>query len=285
MLPGDDLVPDNKADIVEPPIQVSAALRVPPFWTNRPDLWFYQVETQFRLKGIKSTTTKYDYLISSLPEESMEIVADAIRSPPDDKDKYEHIKALLISRCQDTEEKRLDNLLNKVELGDMKPSELFRHMESLAGGNTLVNGPLLNKLWLNKMPVSIQSCLIAIEQSSTQEQIFKIADRIYDSADRPKISAVERKTESNFESQLANIAARLERIEMRQSRSGAFSPNFQRDSRPKFRSYSRSGNNSRSRQRDTSTKKICWYHKRYQERASKCNKPCSYGQGSDNSKN
>lgn len=118
--------------IVEPTMQLSAALKIPPFWSNRPNLWFLQVETQFRLKGITASQTKYDYLISSLPPESMEIVADFLLNPTK-ADKYETIKKLLVSRSQDTEERRLDNLLNIIELGDLKPSELFRQMETLAG--------------------------------------------------------------------------------------------------------------------------------------------------------
>lgn len=60
---------DNEDDIGAagdgPAVQISAALKIPPFWANRPDLWFLQVETQFRLKGITSAGTKYDFSIIS----------------------------------------------------------------------------------------------------------------------------------------------------------------------------------------------------------------------------
>lgn len=129
----------------------SVAVKIPPFWSNRTDLWFITVETQFRLRKITSPHTMYDHLISSLPAETMELVADALLHPPNDvDDPYDHLKKLLITRSTDTEERRLDELLNKIELGDLKPSELFRKMETLAGGNSLVNNSLLNKLWQNK---------------------------------------------------------------------------------------------------------------------------------------
>lgn len=203
----------------------TVSVKIPPFWSNRPDLWFLTVETQFRLRKITSPQTKYDHLISSLPSETMEIVADALLNPPEDTDNpYEHLKKLIIIRSTDTEERRLDELLIKIELGDLKPSELFRKMETLAGGNSLVNKSLLNKLWQNKLPLPIRSCVIAIEASQTQAEIFKIADQIYDSSDRPRISAVESKPISRQEEDLgslikdlSNRLSRLEGVSRRES--------------------------------------------------------------------
>lgn len=241
------------------PWQVSAALQIPPFWSKRPTLWFLQVETQFRLKGITTSQTKFDYLVSSLPVESMETIADAL-SHPIEGDKYEIIKQLLISRSQDTEEKRLDNLLNRMEIGDSKPSELFRQMENLAVGNNLVNKKLLNKLWLNKLPASVQPCVIAIENTHSQEDVFKIADRIYDSLDRPKVSAVKATPESDLKSMLEDLSNRLRKIEVRESRSRSRGPSFRK------RSISR----HTSASRDTSRADWCWYHKKFSAKATKC---------------
>lgn len=242
-------------------LQVSAALKIPPFWSNRPDLWFLQVETQFRLRGITTSQTKYDYLISSLPPDSMEIVADFLINPSADVDKYEAIKKLLITRCQDTEERRLDALLNKIELGDLKPSELFRQMETLAGGNSLVNKSLLNKLWLNKLPQAIQSCVIAIEGTHKQEEIFKIADRIFDCSDRPKVSSVQSNSQKELKDLIVDLSNRIKNLEARQS----------------DRSRSRNNNyNNRSRSRPRKNDELCWYHSRFASKATKCLPGCKF---------
>lgn len=270
---------------LNPSLQLAAAIKIPPFWTNRPDLWFLQVETQFRLKGITSEQTKYDYIISSLPSEAMEIVADIVMSPPD-QNKYSYTKSILISRCQDTEEKRLDALLNKIELGDMKPSELFRQMETLARTNSLVNNELLKKLWQNKLPSSIQPTIIAIESTHSQEDIFKIADKIYDSTDRPKIFPIDatvgepgtsyafkdKSENSEMKRLLQSISKRLDRLELDRSRSNR---------RQNFSGRARSQSRSRSRPHDRIRSNYCWYHKRYGNRAQKCLPNCSYGSNLD----
>lgn len=263
--------------IVEPTMQLSAALKIPPFWSNRPNLWFLQVETQFRLKGITTSQTKYDYLISSLPPESMEIVADFLLNPTEG-DKYETIKKLLVSRSQDTEERRLDNLLNKIELGDLKPSELFRQMETLAGGNSLVNKPLLNKLWLNKLPPSIQPCVIAIESTHTQEQIFQIADRIFDCSDRPRVSAIHTEPQNELKNLILDLSQRISQLETRNSRDRSHDRNRDRSrgSSPNRHVVNRS--RSRSRKRD----EYCWYHTRFATNATKCVTGCTFPNKTDN---
>lgn len=252
----------------EPAWQMSASLKIPPFWSNRPDLWFLQIETQFRLKGITSSNTKYDYLISSLPADSMEIVADFLTNPTREGDKFENIKKLLIARCRDTEERRLDALLNRVELGDLKPSELFRQMESLAGGNSLINVPLLKKLWLNKLPQAIQPCVIAIESTHSQEEIFKIADRIYDATDRSRISAITNDPkQDDLKTLIINLTDRIKNLEARPSRSS------NRSTSGRSNSLSRSKSNSRA---NRNTNELCWYHKRFDANAQKCQPGCTY---------
>lgn len=169
--------------------QISAHLKIPPFWANRPTLWFIQVETQFRINTIKSNNSKYDYIIATLPPETMELISDVLTNPPE-HDKYETLKRTLIERCQDSEERRLDALLNKLDIGDNRPSELFRKMEALAGDFKLINKPLLKKLWLGKLPPTIQSCLISIEGTQAPEELFAIADKLHDATDRQRVSAI-----------------------------------------------------------------------------------------------
>lgn len=156
---------------------------------------------QIVIKEITSSNTKFDYLVSSLPSEMMEIVADILMTPPAD-DKYKGLKLALIKRCSDSEEKCLDSLLNKADLGDLKPSELYRQMKTLTGDNSLVNENLLNKLWRNRLPPALQSLVIAIESTHTQEQIFTVADKIHVATDRPRVAAIK----TNFDdSELSKI--------------------------------------------------------------------------------
>jgi hypothetical protein len=69
---------DNSA-----PTEVSTvAVRLPPFWAERPAVWFTQAEAQFTLAGISSEQTKFYYVISQLEHQYASEVEDIITSPP-----------------------------------------------------------------------------------------------------------------------------------------------------------------------------------------------------------
>lgn len=270
-------------DTSDTEIQVASAkfAKIPEFWSNRPDLWFLRVEAQFRNCGITTSQTKYDYLVASLSSSSMEIIADFLIDPGEGN-KYDNIKKLLISRCQDTEERRLDALLNKIEIGDLKPSELYRQMETLAGGNSLINKPLLNKLWLNKLPALIQPCIIAIEDTHSQSDIFRIADRMFDSSDRPRISAIQNQCDNELKDVIIKLTKRIDSLE---------SQNGRNRSRTRSQNSNSQSRSSRSKSRTKFNKNknndYCWYHSRYGSNAHRCIKGCTYSPkpNSDDPKN
>jgi hypothetical protein len=50
-----------------PPAEISrVAVRLPPFWAERPAVWFGQAEVEFSLAGISSEATKFFHVISQL---------------------------------------------------------------------------------------------------------------------------------------------------------------------------------------------------------------------------
>ena len=44
----------------------AVSIKISPFWSNDPALWFSPVEAQFTLKGITSQLTKFHYIVASL---------------------------------------------------------------------------------------------------------------------------------------------------------------------------------------------------------------------------
>lgn len=266
-----------------------ASIKIPPYWSNRPDLWFLHVETQFRMRNITASNTKYDHVLAALPPETMELVADILLNPPT-TNKYDSLKTALLTRSRDSEERRFDALFNKMELGDAKPSELFRQMEALAQGNSLVNTSLLRKLWLNKLPSSLQACIIAVENSHSQEEVFTIADRIHDSTASSKISAVTRNSESHSNTQslqrmVEDLQAKLSRLESRMSRSTDRNrSNSQQRNHNRNFSRKRSSSNQGSKNRQT-THNRCWYHRKFGTDAKKCIPPCDKANVNGETKN
>ena len=68
-MPGDPAALDDR---VEGPILTAAdllhsvAVKLPPFWPDNIETWLIQSESQFRLKGVTVSQTKFDYVVQSM---------------------------------------------------------------------------------------------------------------------------------------------------------------------------------------------------------------------------
>jgi hypothetical protein len=66
------------------PAEVSrVAVRLPPFWAERPAVWFAQAEAQYFLAGISSETTNFYHVILQLDQQYAAELEDVIISPPE----------------------------------------------------------------------------------------------------------------------------------------------------------------------------------------------------------
>ena len=81
-MPGDPAVVDG-AEIV--PAALSAAdllmavtVKLPPFWPDNIQTWFIQSESQFRLKGVTCSHTKFDYLVQTMSQSDAVKVLDLV---------------------------------------------------------------------------------------------------------------------------------------------------------------------------------------------------------------
>ena len=59
------------------------AVRLSPFWPDRPALWFAQAGAQFELSGLTKQKTKFNYIISQLDHRFSAEVEDIVTSPPE----------------------------------------------------------------------------------------------------------------------------------------------------------------------------------------------------------
>jgi hypothetical protein len=51
------------------PTEVSRiAVKLPPFWAERPTVWFNQAASQFALAGITDERTRFHYIVSQLEQ-------------------------------------------------------------------------------------------------------------------------------------------------------------------------------------------------------------------------
>jgi hypothetical protein len=112
------------------PAEISrVAIRLPPFWAERPAVWFAQAEAQFSLAGISNETTKFYYVISQLDHWYAAEVEDVITSPPQ-QDPYTKLRTELLKRLSLSREQCAQQLLTFEEMGDRKPSQFLRHLRA-----------------------------------------------------------------------------------------------------------------------------------------------------------
>ncbi|CAH2099424.1 unnamed protein product [Euphydryas editha] len=245
-------------------------VRIPPFWPEEPEIWFAQVEGQFAISGITSDTTRFNYVIRHLDPQYSKEVKDIIIAPPVEN-KYERLKFELIKRLTASKEKKVQQLLMHEELGDRKPSQFLRHLQSLAGSE--VPEDFIRTIWSSRLPSNIQA-LIASQPSTTLEALADLADRVQDivspirqvaTTSSPAIPCSSQETMSL---EIAELKEAVKNLTLQLNHRG-------RDSRPRYRSHERSRSSSRS---SSNYRKFprCWYHFNFGSKAIKCVKPCDY---------
>ena len=129
------------------------AIRVPPFWAEKPAVWFAQLEGQFALSNITQDATNFYHVISQLDNKYAAEVVDVITNPPP-TGRYDRIKAELIRCLSFSEEQRVCQLLMHEEKVDRSLTQFLRHLRTLADPS--LPSDFLRTLWTNHLPISPQ---------------------------------------------------------------------------------------------------------------------------------
>ena len=111
--------------MVHPPSAVAAfSLKLTPFWSADPTLWFVQVEAQFPTRHATTQDARFTCVVGSLQPEIVQEVRDLLIAPPA-SEHYTKLKAELIRHTSASEQNRLHQLLISEKHGDRKPSQLL----------------------------------------------------------------------------------------------------------------------------------------------------------------
>ncbi|XP_050519016.1 uncharacterized protein LOC126893113 [Diabrotica virgifera virgifera] len=245
------------------------SVKIPPFWPNDPEIWFLQVENQFTLENIKSDATKFNYIVANLDTAYVLEVRDIIVSPPA-TERYVKLKSELIKRLSASQQQKIKRLLEHEELGDRRPSQFLRHLQSLAG--TTVPDNIVRSLWLGRLPVSTQA-ILATQAKASLDAVAELADTISEAiAPRPQISEASNTLESTIDkltAELADMKIQLASLTQAQAQTNTYHRNRSNSRR---RPYPRDSSYSREHNSDI----LCWYHYRFGDQAQKCSPPCKH---------
>lgn len=273
------------------------SVRLPSCWRSNISLWFAQAEAQFTNSRIKEDFTKYNIIVAALDAETLQCVSDIVINPPV-KDKYCTLKASLIDRLQDSEEKRLTRLLTGLQLEDRKPTGLLRHMLELAGP-ALAESAIVKTLWLQRLPQHVQAILSALPDNNLN-QLALAADKIVDVYQATECGAVDHDTkpgtsrsernDTSMQDLLEQVAALTHEVKLlkmsqvhNRDRPSTYSEHRSQSPRrnnSRQNNYRNPASRPRSRSRGRSPNKApngyCRLHAKFGENAYRCQQPCTF---------
>lgn len=249
------------------------SVKIPPFWPDKPTLWFAQLDAQFALAKISSDETKFYHAISVLECRYASEVEDIIVKPPT-SDKYETLRRELTSRLSSSRAERLKQLTMKEELGDRKPSQFLRHIRNLAGAD--YPDEFVRHLWSSRLPTLLRS-IVACQDDLPLEAVAQMADKVHEVT--PAVPAYQvaaaspTSSCSSIEQLHAKIDVLTQRLDALCSSRGPHSKSRSRSrSRPRHYSQSR----PRARTPSGDDQRLCWYHYNFADNAHKCIPPCAF---------
>lgn len=243
----------------------AVSIKFPPFWPEKPEIWFYQIEAQFEINRITTENTRFNYLVAQLEPKYLENIWDIIKSQ--DKNKYTSAKNRLLHIFKESSEAKIKKLLTGMQLGDCKPSQLLRKMQALSETDD-ISEKVLKTLWMDKLPESIKNVIIVSDENL--EKLSVMADKILEMNPRSEIFASTSQN-PNFNNEMIK---KIESLEKEIASLRAIT------SRTRSRSRSRSRSSSRNWGKFNPKGKYCYFHFKFGTKCKpdKCKPPCEWKQ-------
>lgn len=244
--------------VASPPVQI----RIPPFWPEKPAIWFAQVEGQFAIMRITDNAERFYHILTSLDRQYAAEVEDVLTGPAD----YNKLKSELIKRLSVSRENKVKQLLMHEQLGDRKPSQFLRHLQHLAGPG--IPQDFLKTIWTSRLPTGMQP-IIASQSSLSLDELAELADRVNDIATSAQyVAAASLSPLDELTRQVAELTKQVSALSAHANR------------RPRSRERRQQNHRDRSSSRRTQSNyrrhPVCWYHHKHGSQAQKCIKPCDF---------
>lgn len=242
-------------------INASALHKLPPFWSENPQLWFAQIESVFSLTGITRDETKFQHVIANMDPTVCEYISHIIFSPPTNQTKYAAVKEVLIKNFGKSDQAKIREILGGMKLGDYKPSQFMRKIRNLASEH--LSAEAIKSIFIDEMPDQIRAVLCTMTDQSL-DVLAEKADLIYSTfRQRPVFMVDQAQHEVNLsqeEISLTQLAAQVNQLsrhveQLSSRKNGAIKKVFKgQDNEIGY----------------------CWYHRRFGNKASRCTVPCSF---------
>ena len=184
----------------------AVTVKLPQFYASNPEFWFVLCESQFRLRKVIDDFTKFDHVVTSLPEDVSTRAMAILRNPPMEG-RYEALKQHLLREFSLSKTERAAKLLDLPGIGDMKPSQLLSKMNDLIppGEEVTSSTFLFRELFLRQLPVDVRAHLMD-KADLPLDSLALEADRFFSSSGQ-RIQAVRTEPTSSQQRPAAPTAA------------------------------------------------------------------------------
>ena len=256
-MPGDPTLTASTADqsnMSASPLY-AVALKLPVFWPDSCESWFINADSQFHLKNITSSVTKFHHVVASLPQKEIDNVVDIIRNPPL-QNPYESLRARLFQMHSLTDYARCETIMSLPMSGDMLPSALLSRMRALFPIDHQ-ECLFLRYAFLRQLPADVRSHLVH-DKTEDITVLSQRADEIFRNSSAPNLSV------SALDSANAVLPPPPRQNRRAQRTQRAPSPVNRRSQTPAAPS------------RRSSSPSFCWYHAKFGSKALSCQAPCSW---------
>jgi hypothetical protein len=129
---------------------------------------------------VSPSRSPYAYVVGSLQPEVAQEVRDLLVNPLAEEP-YTKLKTELFKRTSASQQKRLNQLLHAEELGDRKPTQLYRRMQQLLGDIQL-EPSIMKQFFLQRLPSNAQLILASTADEMDTTSLAKMADKIVEAA-------------------------------------------------------------------------------------------------------
>ena len=245
----------------------AVSVKPAPFQPNAPDLWFSQLEAQFRLSRVTEESTRFYHVVAALPLSVAHSVRHLALKPVPAVGDYERLKTAIIRAHTPSRDARVEEFLSQPDMGDLTPSQFYRRLEAMIMDFPGLSDDFLFNRWKARLPEAMRPSIISLRNQEVPiETILTTADDAFESLHRPSVA--------NISSQHRN------RNSIRPSPPRVRTPS-RATSRLRSRIRTRVHNSRRSSSRISNH--TCWYHQKYGAAATNCRPPCTFRPAPSNS--
>jgi hypothetical protein len=172
-----------------PPLVNAVGVKIPQFWPKDVHMWFRRVEASFGVAKITRSYTKFEHVVSQLPEDVMISIRSVLDEvTPDTLDAFEQVKEALCTSYGRTRWQCGYSIIDHPELGDRRPSRMMSEMIALLPAGVAPD-LLFFCLFLRRLPASLRDHVAAADHK-TAATMAAHADLLWDARSGSTVAAI-----------------------------------------------------------------------------------------------